>query len=45
MIVLGVSSLRGSNTKPFESEGHPFTVDAPKALSYASPNTPSGDAP
>ncbi|AHF04670.1 hypothetical protein MARPU_13090 [Marichromatium purpuratum 984] len=28
-----------------EIKGHPLTVDAPKALSYASPNTPSGDAP
>ncbi|GAB0149855.1 hypothetical protein McPS_25950 [Marichromatium sp. PS1] len=26
-------------------KGHPFIVDAPKALSYAYPNTPSGDAP
>ncbi|AHF04666.1 hypothetical protein MARPU_13065 [Marichromatium purpuratum 984] len=26
-------------------KGHPLTVDAPKALSYASLNTSSGDAP
>jgi len=26
-------------------EGHPFIIDARKALSYASPNTSSGDAP
>jgi len=28
-----------------EIKGHPLTVDAPKALFYASPNTSSGDAP
>ncbi|GAB0149385.1 hypothetical protein McPS_21250 [Marichromatium sp. PS1] len=36
--------LRGDEQSR-ERKGHPLTVDAPKALSYASPNTPGGDAP
>ncbi|RNE92443.1 hypothetical protein [Marichromatium sp. AB32] len=41
----GVFAIDVAAYAVMEIKGHPLTVDAPKALSYASPNTSSGDAP